>query len=140
MEREAGSPLPEKFRSLPGAAFPVYHVFADIGEFAGGEVLPARSTEPHKVVTMAIFKGEKRRVLAGNLTGENLHVTLPDLAGRVRVTTLDASSVLNAMTDPQAFRRSEPAIGRRSREGLVIEMRPYSIIRIDTAVENQDLY
>ena len=140
MEREAGSPLPEKFRSIPGAVFPVYHVFADIGEFAGGQVLSARSTEPDKVVTMSIFKGGKRRVLAGNLTGEKLQVTLRDLAGRVRVTTLDESSVLKAMTDPQAFRRSEPAIGGRSREGFVIELRPYSIIRIDTAVGNQDVY
>jgi len=133
MEREAGSPLPEKFRSLPGAAFPVYHVFADIGEFAGGQVLPSRSTEPDRVVTMSISKGEKRRILAGNLTGEKLQVTLRDLTGRARVTTLDESSVLNAMTDPQAFRRSEPVIGGRSCEGLVIELRPYSIIRIDTA-------
>ncbi|MEZ4678122.1 MAG: hypothetical protein R2932_28290 [Caldilineaceae bacterium] len=41
MERAAGSPLPEKFSSMPGAVFPLYHVLADVGEFAGGEVVRA---------------------------------------------------------------------------------------------------
>ena len=39
METADGSPLPEKFRSLPGAVFPLYHVLADVGEFAGGKGL-----------------------------------------------------------------------------------------------------
>ena len=42
METEAGSPLPEKFRSLPSAVFPLYHALADVGEFASGDVLPPR--------------------------------------------------------------------------------------------------
>ncbi|HVF26601.1 MAG TPA: hypothetical protein VM943_00070, partial [Pyrinomonadaceae bacterium] len=46
METTEGSPLPEKFRSLPGAVFPLYHVFADFGEFAGGLVVPSKSSDP----------------------------------------------------------------------------------------------
>ena len=40
MELASGAPLPERFRSLPGGVFPLYHVLADIGEFAGGEITP----------------------------------------------------------------------------------------------------
>ena len=40
METAAGSPLPRVFRSLPGAVFPLYHVLADAGDFAGAGVLP----------------------------------------------------------------------------------------------------
>ena len=46
METEAGSPLPESFRSRPGQVFPMFHVFADVNEYRGGEVLPGRSTRP----------------------------------------------------------------------------------------------
>src|SRR5262249_1291876 len=31
METERGSPLPDRFPSLPGAVFPMYHVLADVG-------------------------------------------------------------------------------------------------------------
>src|SRR5258708_7172458 len=33
METESGSPLPAKFSSIPGAVFPVYHVFAAMADF-----------------------------------------------------------------------------------------------------------
>ena len=46
MESEAGPPLPERFPSRPGQVFPMYHVFADVNEFRGGEVLPSRSNSP----------------------------------------------------------------------------------------------
>src|SRR5207247_2707048 len=118
---------------VPGGVFPLYHVLADIGEFAGGQVFPAGSSAPAKVIAMAIGKGEQRRVLVGNLTAEKLPVTLRDLHYGARVTILDESSVRNAMTDPQAFRRHDPAKYPRSGDGLSIELRPYSTIRIDTA-------
>ena len=44
MESAAGSPAPARFPSLPGAVFPLYHILADAGEFAGGDVIPSRSS------------------------------------------------------------------------------------------------
>jgi hypothetical protein len=49
METEYGSPVPEKFYSLRGAVFPLYHVFADIGEFAGGQIMTTSSSNPLKI-------------------------------------------------------------------------------------------
>jgi hypothetical protein len=49
MELAGGSSLPERFRSLPGGVFPLYHVLADVGEFAGGEVIPSESSAPLRV-------------------------------------------------------------------------------------------
>ena len=59
METTTGSPLPEKFRSLPGAVFPLYHVLADVGEFAGGEVLISKSSDPLKVEGIVLRKNGK---------------------------------------------------------------------------------
>ena len=39
METAQGSPLPELFPSLPGGVFPLYHVFADLTEGEGCEIL-----------------------------------------------------------------------------------------------------
>ena len=135
MEREAGSLLPEKFRSLPGAVFPLYHVLADVGAFAGGEVVPARSVEPLKVNAIAICKDGKQRVLVGNMTGKRLQVCLSDLPDQVRVTTLDEASVLEAMIHPKEFRRREPVCKSTSRGALAIELLPYSITRIDAGCD-----
>ncbi|MCI0538313.1 MAG: hypothetical protein L0Z50_24160, partial [Verrucomicrobiales bacterium] len=39
MELDGSTRLPEKFHSIPGSVFPLYHVLADLGEFAAGEAL-----------------------------------------------------------------------------------------------------
>ena len=64
METANGSPLPEKFRSLPGAVFPLYHILADVGEFAGGEVLVSKSSDPLKVEGIALRKNGETRIAA----------------------------------------------------------------------------
>ena len=46
METEYGSPVPEKFYSLRGAVFPLYHVFADVGEFADSQIMTTSSSNP----------------------------------------------------------------------------------------------
>ena len=46
MEREAGSPAPARFRSIPGAVFPVYHVLRDLCGWWRGEGLHVSSDNP----------------------------------------------------------------------------------------------
>jgi len=58
MEVEAGSLLPEKFHSIPGAVFPVYHILAEVADFtAGAEVLAADSADALKVQGLALRSG-----------------------------------------------------------------------------------
>ena len=68
MESEAGPPLPERFPSLPGQVFPMFHVFADVNEFRGGEVLPSRSTRPLAVDGLVLRRGDAVRILLANFT------------------------------------------------------------------------
>lgn len=129
MEGEGGSPLPERFPSLPGAVFPVYHALADIGGFAGGEVVPSRSSDPLRVEGVALRKGDRTRVLLTNLGPESRTVRL---AGRVpaeaRVRRLDADNVERAMRSPESF-GTEP--GEQARLVEKIELAPYSVARLD---------
>src|SRR5262249_316655 len=70
METEAGSPLPDQFRSIPGAVFPLYHVLADVGEFAGGHVLPSVSGEPLCFDGLALRQGGRTRLLLASFRPE----------------------------------------------------------------------
>jgi hypothetical protein len=132
MEREAGSPLPAQFRSLPGAVFPLYHVLADVGEFAGGYVVASASSDCLKMVSLALGKAGRRRLLLGNMTGERVPVAVHGLATlHVQVKRLEAMNYGQASVNPCSFRNQEAT--RESLLGgmLTIECSPYSVTRVD---------
>ena len=56
---------------LDGAdVYPVYRVFEAAGEFAGAEVMRSEASDSHRVATLALASGARRRMLIANLTGE----------------------------------------------------------------------
>lgn len=131
IERDTGSPLPAKFPSLPGAAFPLYHVLADVGEFAGGKVIPSCCADPRKVASLMFCKGANRRVLVGNLTRQKLSVNVQGLPSQLRMKILDEITVRQAIVGPEEY-RSAAGAWQDARAGLLrLELRPYAIARID---------
>jgi hypothetical protein len=58
--------------------FPLYHVLADFGEFAGGEVIPVESSAPLEVAAMTLRKSGKVRVLVANLSPAVRYVRIND--------------------------------------------------------------
>ena len=131
METGAGSPAPEKFQSIPGAVFPLYHVLADVGEFAGGEVIPVTSDNPLAVEGLAIRREGKTRVIVANLSPGGQQVSLENLPGPARVTYLDETNVIKAMQSPEAF-RAQPGEARSTTGGrLALNLRPYAVARVD---------
>ena len=132
MERPSGSPLPEKFRSLPGAVFPLYHVFADVGEFAGGEVLVSKSSDPLKVECVALRKNGRTRILLANLTPHSQQVKVQNLAGTVRVRCLDETNAQTAMASPEAFRAETGELVQIAEGSLELSLLPYAIAQIDS--------
>jgi hypothetical protein len=131
MERQAGSPLPEKFRSIPGAVFPLFHIFADLGEFTGGQVVPSRSSAPLKVETLTVRKGGQLRVLVANLVKASTKILIEKLPDWVEVKTLDESSYLAAVQSPTRFHRQPGAILESVDGSLELSMKPYAIVRIE---------
>lgn len=125
------SPLPEQFRSLPDAVFPLYHVLADVGDFAGGIVIPVTSSDTLQVVGLALQHAGRTRLVIANLSAQpqQLHVKLA--ADQVWVRLLDETTVIEAMCTPQLFR------SRRGSQLIVIHgvldfaLRPYAIACID---------
>jgi hypothetical protein len=133
METEAGSPLPERFRSLPGGVFPLYHVLADIGEFAGGEIIPSASSSPLQVEGLAMRKGAATRIMLASLivTPQRVHIQHGGRAARIR--TLDERNAEEAMRDPASFRAQAGELLDTPDGSITLELLPYAIARVDIA-------
>jgi hypothetical protein len=133
METETGSPLPDTFPSLPGAVFPLYHVLADVGEFAGGQVVPTSSSDPLRVDGLAVRRDSRTRVILANLSPEPQRVTVQGLEQEVHVHHLDETNAEAAMTSPKEF-RARPGQRVETKAGVLeLDLLPYAIARIDAA-------
>ncbi|MCI0626439.1 MAG: hypothetical protein L0387_33135 [Acidobacteria bacterium] len=131
MEGKDGSPLPGRFRSLPGSVFPLYHVIADVTEFQGGEVLETRSTHPLKVIGLALFRNGIKRVLITNLTNEAQFVTVVGVAGRLNIAELNEHSVMWAMILPEEFRSQPGRCVHSVGNSIEVSLLPYATARIE---------
>jgi D-apionolactonase len=125
MEKESGSVLPDKFPSIAGAVFPMYHVFADVTEFAGGEIVKSSSSRPLKIEPLVLRNNGKQRVLLANMTNEKQTVRLEQANATYRL--LDESNAEQAMTSPEKFRASE----HKAWTGE-LTLPPYALVCIDS--------
>ena len=131
METGDGSPLPDKFRSLPGAVFPLYHVLADVGEFAGGEILPSVSSDPLRLDGLVVRREDRTRIIVANLNPDPQQVIVANLEKRVQVRRLDETNVVEAMQDPEAFRSRNGTETATIDRTLRLDLLPYACARID---------
>lgn len=131
IETEAGPPLPERFRSWAGAAFPLYHVLADLGEYRGGEVVASRSSQPLTLDGMILEQGGRRCTIVANLSHGLQRVRVAVGAVAVHIRMLDQRTAHAAAEDPAAF-RGLPGIQRAIHDGaLELELPPYAVARIE---------
>jgi hypothetical protein len=131
IERDEGSPLPELFPSLPGGVFPLYHVFADVAEIAGAEVLPLRSSDPLRVDGLALRTGPLTRAIVANLSGRAERAALPCAAAPARIRILEESNVQEAMHSPEAYRAGQPCAANVAHDKLSLDLAPYALALID---------
>lgn len=131
METEAGSPLPDRFPSLPGAVFPLYHVLADAGEFVLADVLRVRSERPLQVDALALRRGGRTCVLVANMTAEPQVLRLRGAPGRVRARVLDETNAEEVTTAPERFRQQAGEEIEVQTSAMELPLRPYAIARLD---------
>ena len=116
---------------------PLYHVLADVAEFAGGSVQALESSDPLQTCALALEAavGKRRRVLVANLTSETKVVTLDAawLGPKARVATLDEQNTEDANRQPERFRLRTPSLVEASSGRYRLAMLPYSITRLDRA-------
>ena len=132
METNEGSPLPKLFPSIPGSVFPLYHAMADVGEFAGGEVIPSLSNDPLTADGLAVHKGDQTRVLLANMSSAAQRLSVHNLGHRSRVRHLDETNVEVAMRSPEQHRVSDVGITKFAGGTFQLDLKPYAVATIDT--------
>ena len=130
MERTEGSPVATKFRSIPGAVYPLYHVLADMGELATAEVVSCESSNPLRFDALALRSSRKLHLLLANLTNEEIEIELPWFEETMRCRTLDETTAIQAMVSPEDFRGTEGQM-LPPQQGTLLHLRPYATARID---------
>lgn len=142
METESGPPLPEKFHSLPGTVFPLYHVLADFGEFSDGRVVACRSQDPLRVDAMVLTKqgaqGRATRMMLGNMTAEpqEVIVEVPAplcLSAGAEFKVLDETSVLEAIESCETYRDRKGKWLQVADNKVQLELGPFAIAKLDWA-------
>lgn len=131
MDTEPGSYVPEQFRALSGAVFPVYHFLKLIGEMSGGEVIPSNSDAPLRVEALALRKGALTRILLANLGHETQLVNIEHQIDQIRVRVLDETNVEAAMQIEQRFSQQEHPGRVVSIDPLEVLLHAYSIACLD---------
>ncbi|NDJ61694.1 MAG: hypothetical protein GYB67_11250, partial [Chloroflexi bacterium] len=113
MQSADGSPLPDKFPTLPGAKlYPMWQVFKAVTRFAGGEIIHSHASQPLRVDGLVLRKDNDLALLLANYTAQPQTVRIAGLAEGYRGFTgftMDAETVLDnairadAYTPDQAF-------------------------------------
>jgi hypothetical protein len=109
----------------------MFHVLADIGRFAGGDLLTSDSSHPLQVASLILKKESRKAVLLANLTGGLQRVQVHGSGSSVRLTLLDESNAEEAMAEPEAFRKKEGQAVQMEQGLVPVELKPYALARLD---------
>lgn len=111
--------------------FPMFHVLADVGEYASGRLRPLDTLTDAGIDGCMLEKGGRRRYLIANLTPVSQRAVLRRMPRALVARRLDERSFERACSRPLDFRLE---CGRRvaAKDGtLRIALRPYAMIRLD---------
>jgi len=109
LEREAGSPSPGAFLSIPGGVYPVWHVLADLAGFRAMTAVAVAVADPLRTAALAVTSAAGTLLLVANLTRQPVDVDLrlpAGMTGSCHLRILDEATGAQAVRDPDAFRRT----------------------------------
>lgn len=125
-------PVPGRFPAGPGMWFPLAHVLADLAEWREGRVVAAESSDPLRVVALAVADADGLHLLLANLTPEPQTAEigpLPSRRGTLR--RLSAATVESAAWDAERFRAGGVPLAVAPEQPVALA--PFEVARVDLA-------
>ena len=129
MQGDEEPPTTERFPARAGMVFPVYHVFADLGEWKDGRVASSRSSNPLAIETLAVTSNGELHVLVANLTSHPQTVTIDGMDGAITLRRLNAGTAELAAFDPASFRSQTERLTAGG--AFTLDLAPFEIARLD---------
>ncbi len=138
LETEASPPLPERFPSVPGHVFPLWHVFAGLAAWRDGQVVEVTASDPLRITGLAVRMGDRIRAFVANVTPLAQRVRVTGLDGDdLTVSVLDDASAVWALADPLAA-QAWPGAMVPVRDGAAwLALGPYAVARLDTSASDR---
>jgi hypothetical protein len=127
IEHEAPDRRADDFPSVPGHAYPLYHVLADLCESHGAALLASDSSAPLRAAALALGNGT---ILAANLTAVAQTVSIGPVDGSAALRRLGLETVAPACGDPARF-RAAPLEPVQARGRLRLSLSPFETVRIE---------
>ncbi len=112
--------------------FPMYHVFADVGEFAGGRFRFLKNVDTRELAACALELDGRQRFMVANMTSVSRDVFLRGLPQAVRRNRLNETTFGRACGQPLEFRKDKREVEKTDHGTVRIRMLPYEIVRLDT--------
>jgi len=134
VERQKGPPLPTRFPSQPGMAFPLYHVLADVSAWAGHQRLECKNVGGG-VAAFGCDGVEGYHMLVANLEPEPRVLLVQTDSGveHAWARFLDERNFVQAATAPLEYREESLVLIQKNAGGYLIPLLPYAVVRLDEA-------
>jgi hypothetical protein len=124
------------FASTPGMLFPVFHVLAGLGEFAGASLLPVEPSDGLSVEAIALRRGDRWRVLVASFVDAPIGVTLRlPSPGQIGLRTLDEASFARAASNPDALGATSRPLAADGEGRINLDLLPFGVAFVDGRVE-----
>jgi hypothetical protein len=116
-----------------GRVFPMYHVFADVGEFAGSTMRVFHPERGNSVEACVLEKNGRKRILVANLTREKRVIAIHNLPEYVRVKLLNDRTIHQACFQSEIYRKNRGRKTETIHSTLRVTLGGYGIARIDVS-------
>lgn len=116
------------------AVYPVYHIFASIGEMRGALAKVCSCTEPDRIASIALWSETSMMLLVANLTDTVQQVTIFDLPETITFVSLDENTLEEAIFFPLLWRCKKGTQRSSSGPFHIFDLLPYAILRIEAPV------
>jgi hypothetical protein len=132
VERETGPLLSARFPSEPGAAFPVYHVLADLCRDPRAEARLLSSSAPLQAQALALRSDGRDRLLVANMEAREQTVRVVWPRGVYRGRSLDLETVATAAATPARFRESRSlSVDTSARGEAELTLGAYAVVTLE---------
>lgn len=131
IERDRGTPLPEKFKSEPGGVYPIYYVFRWAADLADARVVDCHLSDAKKVAALSLKSKNKVRLILGNLTDQPQTVQVKGIRKAKRIFhsfPIDQHTLKFAMLDPEAVLESWQELDPGY---FTAELKPGELVSVD---------
>ncbi len=128
---ESENALPEKFPAAPGTVYPLYHVFADVAEFYGGEIIPTKTSDSFSVIGLMLKSNDNRRLMIANLTHSQQTARVSISVRALVIRRMNQSTQTQAQSEPESFRKSTQSFQPDNSDGFLITLSPHEVATLD---------